>query len=53
VVERTILYNQQLRNNTIMQSNVMLRFMVQAMQDPPLCSSTSITHFDAAQSKVS
>jgi hypothetical protein len=46
LVELTILYKQQLRNNTIlacalleMHSYMMLRFMVQALQDPPLCSS--------------
>jgi hypothetical protein len=42
VAEISIKYNQQLRNSTIlsralfrMHSNVMLRFMVQALQDPP------------------
>jgi hypothetical protein len=42
-------YIQQLSNNTILSHalfrkaqycNVMFRFMVQALQDPPLCSST-------------
>ncbi len=29
-----------------MHSNVMLRFLVQAFQDPPLCSSTDpLSHF--------
>jgi hypothetical protein len=49
VVESTINYKQQLRNNTILSrallrnaQNVMLRFMVQAFKDPPLCSNTII-----------
>jgi hypothetical protein len=48
VAEITILYKQQLRKSTILsgalfrnaQYNVMLRFMVQALQDLPLCSNT-------------
>ncbi len=28
-----------------MHCNVILRFMVQVLQDPPLCSSTGKTHF--------
>ncbi len=55
VVEITTYYKQQLRNNIILwrdlfrnalHSNVMLRFMVQAFQDPPLCSSTYKTKFN-------
>ncbi len=51
VVEITIFYKQQLRNNTIhmlclgMHVNVMLRSMVQALQDLPLCSSTDSSSF--------
>ncbi len=33
-----------------MHSNVMLRFMVQAFKDPPLCSSTVISYFQSAYS---
>ncbi len=48
-VEINIKYKLQLRNSTILsralfrnaQYNAMLRFMVQALQDPPLCSSTA------------
>ncbi len=51
VMEINIKYKLQLRNNNIssralfrdahfLHSNVKLRFMVQALQDPPLCSST-------------
>jgi hypothetical protein len=51
VVYITIYYKQQLRNNTILShdlfrnahSNVMLCFMMQAFQDPPLCSSNMRT----------
>ncbi len=32
-----------------MHSNVMLRFMVQALQDPPLCSSTISTAVENVQ----
>jgi hypothetical protein len=61
VVEIAIKFKQQLRNNTIlsrvlcleMHSNVMLRFMVQALQDPPLCSSTSLTAVSRASRSAS
>ncbi len=51
VVEITIQCKQQLRTPFChmlclgMHSNMMLRFMVQALQDPPLCSSTFFNLF--------